>query len=164
MDLSAFSMKDLFLSALKAETESRDVYKKLAGDVKNALLKDRLKFLSGEEEKHRLFFEMLFKQKFQGKEIVLPEKTPVPLPEIKIEEENLPMSEIFWRAMQAEMAAHDFYNKLAEQITDDPQVKKMVLYIATMERGHYKLLEIEKENAEKFEAYDVEWPMMHVGA
>lgn len=164
MDLSAFSLEDLLLSALKAEIESRDIYKKLADDIKNSLLKDRLKFLSEEEEKHRVFFEMLFKQRFQGKEIVLPEKTPVPLPELKIEEENLPISEIFWIAMQAEMAAHDFYNKLAEHFTDDPPVKKMLLYIATMERGHYKLLEIEKENAEKFEAYDVEWPMMHIGA
>ena len=164
MDLSAFSMEDLLLSALKAETESRDVYKKLALDVKNALLKARLKFLSEEEEKHRVFFEMLFKQRFQAKEIVLPEKTPVPLPMIKIEDEKLPISEIFWRAMQSEMAAHDFYSKLAEQFGDDLQVKKMLLYIATMEKGHYKLLEIEKENAEKFEAYDVEWPMMHIGA
>jgi rubrerythrin len=164
MDLSAFSMEDLLLSALRAETESRDVYKKLAAGVKNAFLKDRLKFLSEEEEKHRVFFEMLFKQRFQAKEIVLPEKTPVPLPKIKIEDESLPISEIFWRAMQAEMAAHDFYTILAEQFTDDPQVKKMLLYIATMEKGHYKLLEIEKENAEKFEDYDVEWPMMHIGA
>jgi len=23
--------------------------------------------------------------------------------------------------------------------------------------------EIEKENAEKFEAYNIEWPMMHIG-
>ncbi|NIM91830.1 MAG: Rubrerythrin [Candidatus Aminicenantes bacterium] len=164
MDLSAFSMEDLLLSALKAETESRDVYNKLADGLKNALLKDRLKFLSGEEEKHRIFFEMLFQQKFQGKEIALPEKTPVPLPDIKIEDEALPISEIFWRAMQAEMAAHDFYRSLAEKITDEPRVKKMLLYIATMEKGHYKLLEIEKENAEKFEAYDMEWPMMHIGA
>jgi len=164
MDLSAFSMEDLLLSALKAETESRDVYEKLSAGVKNALLKDRLKFLSEEEEKHRVFFEMLFKQKFQGKEIALPEKTPVPLPDIKIEDENLPISEIFWRAMQAEMAAHDFYNKMAERFTDEPQIEKMLLYIATMEKGHYKLLEIEKENAEKFEAYDMEWPMMHIGA
>jgi rubrerythrin len=157
-------MEDLFLSALKAETESRDVYKKLSAGVKNALLKDRLKFLSEEEEKHRAFFEMLYKHKFQEKEIVLPKKTPVPLPEIKIEKETLPISEIFWNAMQAEMAAYDFYNSLAKKFTGDPPVKKMLLYIATMEKSHYKLLEIEKENAEKFEAYDVEWPMMHIGA
>lgn len=39
----------------------------------------------------------------------------------------------------------------------------MLIYIAEMEKGHYKLLEIEKENAEKFEAYNIEWPMMHIG-
>jgi hypothetical protein len=32
-----------------------------------------------------------------------------------------------------------------------------------MEMGHYKLLEIEKDNSLKFESYEDSWPMMHVG-
>jgi len=32
-----------------------------------------------------------------------------------------------------------------------------------MEMGHYRLLELEKEQAEEFEKYDAEFDMMHVG-
>lgn len=65
--------------------------------------------------------------------------------------------------MQAEKAAHDFYISIAEKFNENKKIKNMILYIAQMEMGHYKLIEIEKENAEKFEAYNIEWPMMHIG-
>jgi len=163
MDLSRFGEEELFLTAMRSEIESRDFYTKLADRVKNFLLKDRLKFLSDEEEKHRTYFENTFKEKFPSKKIALPRKSPVPLPELKIPDESVPISELFWSAMEAEKAAHDFYTELAGRLTGDIRVRKTVLYIAAMEMGHYKLLEVEKENAEKFEDFDIEWPLMHVG-
>ena len=45
MDLKQYDMQDLLLTAMKAETDSRDVYRELAARVKNAMLKDRLEFL-----------------------------------------------------------------------------------------------------------------------
>jgi rubrerythrin len=65
--------------------------------------------------------------------------------------------------MQAEKTAYDFYNGIAERFEEKPDIKKMVLYIASMEMGHFKIIEIEKENAEKFEGFNMEWPLMHVG-
>ena len=102
MDLSICSLEDLILTALKSEIDSEAAYLKLADRVENFMLKDRLKFLAGEEEKHRAFFERLYKKNFSDKEIVLPEESPVPLPQIKIDTENMPMSEILESAMQAE--------------------------------------------------------------
>jgi len=68
MDLSRYSLKDLLLTALKSEIESRDLYLKLAESVKNFLLKDRLNFLAEEEKKHKILFETLFRKNFsQGK-------------------------------------------------------------------------------------------------
>jgi hypothetical protein len=43
-------------------------------------------------------------------------------------------------------------------------LKKTIEYIATMEMGHYKLIEIEKDNMKKFEDFDIYLPMIHVGA
>ena len=163
MDLSRFSEEELLLTAMRSEIESKDFYAKLASRVKNFLLKDRLEFLSREEEKHRTFFENTFRDKFPGKKLVLPKKSPVPLPELKISDESVAISEVFWSAMQAEKAAHEFYTGLAERLSGNDQLKKSILYIATMEMGHYKLLEVERENAERFEDYDVEWPLFHVG-
>ncbi len=163
MDLSGFRLEDLLLSALKSEVDSKEVYSKLAERVKNFFLKGRLKFLAQEEERHRIFFEALFAKTFPKKDIVVPEKTPVPLPELKISTENVPISEVMESAMEAELAAHDFYVSLADRLAEDSEIKKTLLYIANMEMGHYKLLENEKENALEFEDFDQVWPMMHAG-
>jgi rubrerythrin len=163
MDLSSYSIEELILAAMKSEIDARDFYVKVSEGVKNALLKDRLAFLSGEEEKHKVFFEQLYRKRFQGEEIVLPEKSPVPLPQLKVEDESMPMSEVLTMAMNAEEAACEFYTLLADRYQENPEVRSTLLYFASMEMGHYRLLELERENARKFEDVDFEWPMMHVG-
>ncbi|MCX7784728.1 MAG: ferritin family protein [candidate division WOR-3 bacterium] len=163
MNLTIYSLKDLLVTALKSEVESRNIYTRLAESVENFLLKDRFNFLASEEEKHRAFFENLFKQKFPQRKISLPKKSPVPLPQINFDEKNFVISEILLSAMKAEKAAYDFYTKLTKRFKDSPEIQKMLHYIASMEMGHYRILELEKENAEKFESHDIEWPLMHVG-
>jgi rubrerythrin len=163
MDLSEFSEEDLLLSAIKSEVDSKEVYLKLADVVKNFFLKERLKFLAAEEEKHRAFLESLFMKKIPGKKVVLPEKTPVPLPELRIADEGVLISDVLGKAMQAEQAAYDFYIAMAERFSEDSDVHKTLQYFASMEIGHYKLLEVEKQNALDFEQYDQVWPMMHAG-
>jgi rubrerythrin len=163
MDLSIYSVEDLMLTALKSEIEAQVAYTRLAEGVENFILKERLNFLAGEEEKHKAFFERLYKKGFPDKAILLPDKSPVPLPEIQIDAENMPLSEILESAMEAEVAAHAFYNRLADRFDEQPDVKKMLFFVASMELGHYKILEIERDNVKKFEDYDSQWPMMHVG-
>jgi len=164
MDLSIYSLEDLVLTALKSEIEAKGAYSRLAAGVKNFVLKERLNFLTGEEEKHRQFLERLFQKSYADKELVIPQgRSPIPLPELKIDTESIPLSEVLESAMAAEMAAHDFYIGLADRFEDQPDVKKTLLFIASMEMGHYKILEIERDNAIKFEDYDSEWLMMHVG-
>jgi rubrerythrin len=163
MNLASFSEQELILTAMKSEVDSRDFYSGLAGKVKNFLLKEKLDFLSGEEEKHRSYFDNMYKDRYPEEKLILPAKTPVPLPQLKITSEGVPISELFTMAMEAEMAAHDFYTGLADRLSGDERVKKTVLYIAAMEMGHYRLLEVERESAEKYEDFDVEWPLTHVG-
>ena len=163
MDLSKYSEEDLLLSAIKSEVDSKEVYSKLADMVKNFFLKDRLKFLASEEEKHRVFIESLFVKRIPEKEVVLPEKTPVPLPELKIPDEGILISDVLGKAMQAEMAAHDFYLGMADRFTDEKDIHKTLQYFASMEIGHYKLLADETKKALDFEQYDQVWPMMHAG-
>ncbi len=163
MDLSNYKLEDLILTALKSEIEARDFYKGIAERIRNFLLKDRIIFLSNEEEKHRAVFERIYREKFPGKEIVLPEKSPVPLPELKIENERVPLSDVFWIAMQSEKSAHDFYVSLSNFFPPESMERKMLFYIASMEMGHYQLLQVERENAIKFEDYDIIFPMTHIG-
>jgi rubrerythrin len=163
MDLSEFDEGTLLLAALRSEIDSKLVYQQVADRVKNALLKDKLNFISAEEEKHRSVIEGVYRERFPNKEIAIPENSPVPLPEIRITNEMMPLSEVFSMAMNAETAAYEFYQQLAGLYKDQPRLNKMIAYVASMEMGHYRLLEIEKDNMERFEDFDVYLPLVHVG-
>ena len=162
MDLKKYKMEDLLLTAMKAEVDAQKVYRDLAERVQNAMLKDRLEFLAVEEAKHRGFFEAQFHKDFPGKKICLPAKGVVPLPEVKLEGEDTPLSKVFEQAMEGELAAYDFYRGIAGLYADEA-TRNMIFYVASMEMGHYRLLQIERENAERFEVFEVSWPDIHVG-
>ncbi len=162
MELTAYTLEDLLLAALKSEVESKTVYSVLAERVRNAFLKDRLTFLAGEEEKHKRFVEGVYKKRFPGKGIVLPERTPVPLPALKVPDETIPLSEVFKSAMEAERLSHDFYKELAAQFSET-DVQRTLLYFADMEMNHYRIVEAEYEHTLRFEDFDTEWLMMNVG-
>ena len=163
MDLSIYSLEDLFFTAIKAEIDSREAYSILSGITKNAFLKDRLRFLSDEEEKHRTFLVNEFKKHVPGIEMNMPEYSPVPLPEIDVSDESVPISQMLQQAMDAEMAAHEFYIEFAKFVNDKKDLVLTLSYFAKMELGHYELLKIEKASAEEFEDYDEYNPLMHVG-
>jgi rubrerythrin len=163
MDLTKFALADLLLAAVKSEIESQAIYSRVAKRVKNAFLKERLEFLSLEEKKHQTALEVIFRQRFPGRDIVVSEHPVVPLPEISFQDEMVPLSEIFVQAMQAELAAHDFYLQLAEFFSDDLEKKNLLLYFSMMEMGHYKLLDLEKDNLERLEEFGEEQELIHVG-
>lgn len=161
MNLAAYNLKDLLLAAIKSEVESRIVYETVADKVRNAFLKERLQFLAGEEKKHKVFIEELFRERFPVNEIVLPKETPVPLPSVKIPDENTPLSIVFESAMRAERVSSEFYAGLTAFF--DSEVNKTLFYFAAMEMDHYRILEAELEMMKRFEDFDTEWPMMNVG-
>jgi rubrerythrin len=163
MDLAKFALADLLLAAVKSEIESQAIYSKVAKRVKNAFLKERLEFLSLEEKKHQTALESIFRQRFPGQNIVVPDRPVVPLPEIRFSDDEVPLSEIFAQAMNAEQAAHDFYLQLAEFFGDDFEKKNLLLYFSMMEMGHYKLLDLEKSNLERLEEFSQEQELIHLG-
>ena len=163
MELGEYQLEDLLLAALKSEVDAREFYMKLSRNVKNAILRDRLMFLSDEEDKHRYLLERIFKKNIPDKKIVLPDESPVPLPEIVIRDENQHVSELLAEAMEAESAASDFYSSFAERFEDGTPERKSLLYFSSMEMNHYRILELEMNQAKGYEVFDTEWPMMHVG-
>jgi rubrerythrin len=163
MDLDKYSTEELILTALKAEVEAKEVYTTLAGGVENAYLKGRLEFLAGEEEKHRAFLDGLYRREHPGKEPALPEASPVPMPNLTIPTERVPISGIFNQGMAAEKAAAQFYASMAERWAEGSETRDMLMYFSKMEMGHYRLLETERDTAAEFEEFDQVWPLMHAG-
>ena len=163
MDLENYTEEQLFLFALKSEVDSNMVYSKVAEVVKNAFLKEKLLFLASEEDKHRQALEKIIKNRFPNSQMKLPMNTIVPIPNVSIPDENIPLSEVIDQAIKAELAAQKFYESVAERINDDHQLIRTLEYFAVMEQAHYTLLEQEKSNLERFDGYDEYWPMMHIG-
>ena len=175
MDLSQFELKDLILTALKSEVDAERVYRKMGDLVKNFMLADRFRFLAEEEKKHAGFFRDYFGRHFPGEPAELPDECPVPLPKVTIESETVPISDVIAMAMAAEKAAQEFYTSLADRLPPENEtgeggvpdgrssVRGMLLYIASMELGHYRLLEVEAQNAAENEQYEIVWDMTHLG-
>ena len=162
MDLSNFELNDLLLAAIKSEMESNELYSKMAKKTKNDLLSDKLIFLAKEEIKHRAFIEDIYRNHFPDEELKIPRETPVPLPEVKMDEDT-PLSNLLKQAMSAEKAASEFYKHLATRFGEGSKINNTLVYFADMEIGHYKILEMEKESMERYEEDDVYWPMVHAG-
>jgi len=163
MNLNQYRLEDCLLTAMKSEIDSRVFYMKLAKKVKNYLLKDKLNFLADEEEKHKLFIEEIWKNHFPDEKIIMPEQCVIPLPEVTITDEDIPLSKLLLQAMEAEKTAQDFYNSLSQRFIENSKIYNTLIYFADMENQHYKILEMEKDSMERFEEADVYWPMVHVG-
>lgn len=163
MKQEQYSLKEWILSAIKSEIDSYAVYTTLEQKVKNGLMKDKFHFLATEEKKHQIYLETVFKKTCPKDKLIVPKKTPVPLPYINItNEEDVPVSFLVSQAMIAEQAAQEFYKALATQF-EDRTISHMLEYFADMELGHYRILQTEKESMERFEEADIYWPMVHVG-
>ena len=163
MDLAGHSLEDLILTAIKAEVEAKAIYLSIADGVKNAYLKGRLHFLAEEEEKHRSYLDGLYRSQFQGKVPELPVVGVVPLPEVALPHEQVPISILFEQAMAAEKAAAEFYASMAKLFEEGHEARDMLTYFSRMEMGHYSILETEKDAATAYEEFDEMWPMMHSG-
>jgi len=163
MDLQSYSTEEIFLAAIKSEIESKRVYSDLADMVKNVFLRERLRFLAQEEDKHHTLLEGEYMKHFPGNELLLPDKSPVPLPTLSIPDENVPISEVIDSAIKAELAASDFYLSMMKIFDPDDEIRFILEYFSKMEMGHYQILSQERENIARFEDYDIYWEMMNIG-
>lgn len=137
--------------AIKSEIEAAKLYERMEKRVKNFDLKEKLQFLKGEEEKHRRIFDDLFRRKYPGVELKLPEKSMVPMMDVALTKE-LSVKELFEVAMKAEKLSEEFYADLAKR-SKDVTGTSMLNYLSSVERGHYNLLKNEYEMVVEFPAY-----------
>ena len=163
MDLQPYTLEQIFFVAIKSEIDSKKVYEDLANTVRNVFLKEKLLFLASEEDKHEMFLEAKFNELFPNKDMIIPQTSPVPLPDILIPDGNVPHSEVIQSAMGAELAAREFYLAMKDLFDSQSEIRSTLEYFANMELGHYQLLSIERDNLLKFEDYDNYWEMMNIG-
>jgi rubrerythrin len=158
---------EILAGAVRSEVDAADFYSKLHERVKNELLREKLKFLIFEEEKHRKTLERLFSQRFPDKILKIPEKSLLPPIEASLGD-KASVLDLFQAALRAEKASEDFYKQASERMKDEPS-QKVLRYLSRVERSHYFMIKSEIDLLEKFpDYYDVEdfhfgQDMVHVG-
>ncbi len=165
MELEGYDFDELLRAAAKSEVNSREVYEYLSDATDNFVIKDRFEFLAGEEKKHQQFVTDLYEKRNKGKEMEVPEETPVPIPFINYGD-DIDESEIVEQAMDAEISSRDFYAKMADMAREeskDGEEVKLLDYLSGMEQNHYEILKSELERIKEFEEFDQYHPAMHQG-
>ncbi|MCD6126862.1 MAG: ferritin family protein [Methanomicrobia archaeon] len=149
--------REIFSIAVKSELDSKKIYEKMAEKTSNFVLKDKLRFLAKEEEKHRKILENMFNKLYPDEDLKISEKSLVP----KIDIESAEIPELLEKAMESERIEEKFYRDLAEK----SEYKNILLYLADVEKGHHAILEAEHNMVMQYpDYYNKSWDtdMIHL--
>ncbi len=154
---------EILPKAIKSEIEAYQFYEQLEKTVEATILKKKLNFLKGEERKHEKLLRKIFKTNFPKEKIILPEKGFTPLPAIDMIK-KLSLESLLEAAMEAEEASEKFYRENSITITDENS-KRLLIYLASMEKSHYQILKTEYDLLTSFSSYDAykKFSLEHLG-
>jgi len=164
IDVSSLTVETAISMAIQAEKDAAGLYEKLKGMVKNFVMRDKLDFLIGEEEKHQKILESLSSKMFPEKQ-PQPKKSLAPLFKLSVTEDHSVL-DILQMAMDAEKYFEGFYTQLSMKV-EERGAQEILQYLAGMELGHYTLLKAEFTLCQHDEMYfdrgDFEYDMVHIG-
>jgi len=130
--------------AIRSEEEAASFYGEIAGRIKNDLAKAKYESLAREEVAHRRLLLNLYK-KMTGEE--RPPRIPYE-PDTaeggkkRLDAEDL--EQLLEAAIAREEEAKNFYKEMASKMTDD-NARRLLQYLADIERGHELMLVSELE-------------------
>jgi rubrerythrin len=153
--------------AVRSEEDAALFYTELQKRVKNPILIDKLKFLAGEEGKHKAILERLFRQKYPDR----PKDIPPGVDRLRIKasldgSDDVPA--LFRAALQAEVEAERYYAEAAAG-TGAADARQVLNYLSRVERSHQAMITAELDLIEKFpdyykvEDFHIAQDLFHVG-
>jgi len=141
---------DAIRFAIKAELDFIELYTKLESRAKNKDVKDKIKYLKSEEQKHQKLFVNLFAKQFPGQELIIPDESFVPI--LRSLATASSVTELLELAMEGEQKAAEFYADLANR-SKDKTARTILTYLNNMENSHYYLLKADHELLEAMPDY-----------
>ncbi|MFB0564702.1 MAG: ferritin family protein [Candidatus Aminicenantaceae bacterium] len=161
------SPSEVLAVAIRSEIQAAETYSKISREVENEILRMKLKFLISEEEKHHKMLERLFSQRFPKEKLEIPDKSFLPPVKVTLGKE-FSVLELFKFALNAERMSEEYYKEAGKR-EEDKESKRILGYLARVERSHYFIVESEIDMLNKFpDYYKVEdfhlgQDMFHVG-
>jgi rubrerythrin len=164
VDAASLSKEKALAMAIKSEQEAEALYARLDSQVRNFVMKEKLRFLVNEEKKHQQMLQELFRKLFPGR---TPASDRSITPRVALTlGENPTVPDLLELAMDAEKEAEEFYDALSLNV-EERGLQDILQYLASMEHGHYFLLKGEYELCQKDEAYyerdAFHYDMVHLG-
>ena len=144
-------VKKLLGYAIRAEMDANKIYAKMAGRVKNLLLKEKFQILALEEKKHKDILLRLFASLYGKTKAEVPKAVNERLLPAVVIKPSSSLADILGQAMNGEKSARDFYAALSKKV-EEPN-KKMLVYLSHVENSHYLMLRSEYTLALQFEDY-----------
>jgi rubrerythrin len=148
--MAEMTLKTALEVALASETRAREIYETLYGRVGNMMMRDKLKFLAAEEQKHYDMLFKVFKEKIGGTPS-RPDPKLLPRMTVEFDFEKAELTELWKAAMDAEEVSAEHYEGLAGRVSG--RAKLMFKYLANVERSHYYLLKSEYEVLAEIDEY-----------
>ncbi len=146
--------------AVKSEEDAAAFYAGLAARVRNPVLLEKLKFLSGEEERHRLILTSLEGRMFPDRPLDAPEASRMPRIAAALGP-DASVADLFRAALTAEELSEAFYGEAMEKAADEDS-RRMLGYLSRVERSHQAILRSEIDLLDRFpDYYNVE--DFHIG-
>jgi rubrerythrin len=158
---------ELLAIAIRSEIDAGDLYRNLSGRIKNEVLKQKLNFLSREEDRHKGILERMFGDRFPDRKPEVPLRPNIPLKSVPVEEE-MSVVDLFRLAMKKERQAEEFY-KDSKIRMEDAESRRILDYLRRAERSHYFMLKSEVDLIERFpdyynvEDFHVAQDLFHIG-
>jgi len=156
-DVSSLGIKKALEIALAKEEKAEAAYRKIESRVQNYLLKEKARFLAGEEVKHHQLLETMFRAQFPHEKPEIPTELQKPWADPEIAP-DAPVPDLLTAALAAEKASQEFYLALAEG-EKSPRTRAIFNYLAAMELSHYFLVLAELELAREIDSY---WEMQEM--
>ena len=150
-DLTAIEVVGI---AIGKEKLAQELYKRMAGDIRNPLVKEKFLSLSREEHKHeeiltKIYEKMTGDVKLRSASFeIRPSDLPKP---------DAALDELFVFAIEREREAQKMYTEAA-QISTDESGRRTFQYLANFERGHEILLLAEFEDYKRDKNWYADMP------
>jgi len=136
-------VSDILEIAIKREEEAYDFYMDILSKAVDAAVKDTLKFIAGEEVKHKNFLVKYRDGDFGTKALrmidVVDYKIAEYLEEPEVDENSKP-EDVYLVASHRELRAYHFYTELAN-LHADGDLQEMLLKMANEELKHKEKME-----------------------
>lgn len=142
------TLDDMLGMAISIEEQNRDFYQDKASRIKNVIVTNLYSYLAREEGKHAEYL-----RNYQKNKIVpaMESKTPnfKPVFDSEFTDERMHEIGVYLAALRLERKTEYFYTELSRR-TDDTVLREFFDKLASIERGHYELIDGFLEDATQF--------------